>query len=182
MAGDRWRAELLTKTATCTALIAAAGWISLPFIPVPITLQTMFVLLTAPVMKRLAPVPVILYLLLGSIGLPVFHSGTAGIGVLLGPTGGYLVGFVPAAFIAGWGYHYGTKVLKIFGIVAGEVAIYSCGVLWLVISTGMGLQAGLLVGLAPFVPGDIVKAYGAYLIGERLLKAGYNESRRGGHS
>lgn len=171
MGGDRVRAELVTRTAACTALIAVGGWISVPFIPVPFTLQTMFVLLTAPVMKKGAPVPVLLYLLLGLAGLPVFHSGTAGIGVLLGPTGGFLAGFVPAALLAGLGYAHGAAWSKTAGIACAEIAIFACGTGWLMASAGLGMSAAILIGVVPFIPGDVVKSAAAYLIGERIIRA-----------
>ncbi len=82
------------------ALITVGGWISIPFI-VPFTLQTLFVLLAASVMKKYAVIPAALYVLFGTLGLPLFHNGTAGIGILLGPTDGFLIGFILMAFTAG---------------------------------------------------------------------------------
>ena len=97
MFGDLRRSRRVAYTAAFIGLITLGGWISVPFVPVPFTLQTFFVLLAAAVMKRDAVIPVTLYVALGALGLPVFHNGIAGFGVLLGPTGGYLLGFIPAA-------------------------------------------------------------------------------------
>ncbi|MFY1645407.1 biotin transporter BioY, partial [Methanoculleus bourgensis] len=83
------RAQILAYSGTFIALIAAGSWISIPLPPVPLTLQTLFVLLAGVVMQRYAVIPVALYVLLGAANLPVFHNGTAGLGVLLGPTGGF---------------------------------------------------------------------------------------------
>ena len=102
-----------------------------PFIPVPFTLQTLFVLLTGAVMKRYGAVPVALYILLGTLGLPLFHNGMTGPGVLLGPTGGYLIGFVFAALVVGLAYERKEKYLHIAGIALGTVIIYLFGVAWL---------------------------------------------------
>ena len=98
------RAQILAYSGTFVALIAAGSWISIPLPPVPLTLQTLFVLLAGVVMRRYAVIPVGLYVLLGAANLPIFHNGTAGLGVLLGPTGGFLIGFVPAALITGLAY------------------------------------------------------------------------------
>ncbi|MDD5188946.1 MAG: biotin transporter BioY, partial [Methanoregula sp.] len=101
MFGDLQRSRIVAYSAAFVALITMGSWVSIPFFPVPITLQTLFVLLSGAVMKRYAVIPVSLYILFGAIGLPVFHNGIAGIGVLLGPTGGYLLGFLPVALIVG---------------------------------------------------------------------------------
>ena len=108
MFGDLRRSRRVAYTAAFIGLITLGGWISVPFVPVPFTLQTFFVLLAAAVMKRDAVIPVTLYVALGALGLPVFHNGIAGFGVLLGPTGGYLLGFIPAALLAGLAYESGV--------------------------------------------------------------------------
>ena len=95
------RPLLLTETAAFTGLIALGSWISIPFIPVPFTLQTLFVLLSGAVMRRYAVLPAALYVMMGILGIPVFHGGSAGLGILLGPTGGYILGFIPGAFVTG---------------------------------------------------------------------------------
>ena len=106
MFGDPDRSRQIAYSAACIGLITLGSWISIPCIPVPFTLQTLFVLLTGMVMKRYAVIPVSLYVILGALGLPLFHNGIAGIGVLLGPTGGYLTGFIVAALITGLAYEH----------------------------------------------------------------------------
>jgi len=100
-------------------VIAVGSWISIPLGPVPFTLQTLFVILAGTVMKRYAILPAALYMVLGAINLPVFHNGLAGIGVLLGPSGGYIIGFILAAGIVGFAYEKNTRRSKITGIIAG---------------------------------------------------------------
>ncbi len=100
MYGNEKRSALIIYSAVFVALITVGGWISIPFI-VPFTLQTLFVLLAASVMKKYAVIPAALYVLFGTLGLPLFHNGTAGIGILLGPTGGFLIWFILMAFTAG---------------------------------------------------------------------------------
>ncbi len=90
MFGDVARAERAAMTATLAALIAAGAWISIPFVPVPLTLQTLFVLLSGILLRRWGFLPPLGYLALGALGLPVFHNGLAGAGVLLVPPWEYL--------------------------------------------------------------------------------------------
>lgn len=158
----------ITRTAAFIALITAGGWISLPFFPVPLTLQTLFVLLAGAVMKKKGIVPVALYIALGTAGLPLFHNGAAGPGVLLGPTGGYMIGFIAAAYLVGAFYEKPGEKYHLTGLALGTAAIYACGYTWLVLSTGMNLWLALVTGVIPFIPGDAIKAYAAYLIEKRL--------------
>jgi biotin transport system substrate-specific component len=84
------------------AATAMGAYIMIPLPPVPITLQTLFVVLAGALLGgRLGALSQVVYLLLGIIGLPVFHGGKGGLGILLGPTGGYLVGFIAAAYVVG---------------------------------------------------------------------------------
>ena len=168
MHGNPERTLLLAQSATFIALLAAGAWVAIPVGPVPVTLQTFFLLLAAPVMKRRAFIPAALYLLLGCLNLPVFHAGLSGVGVLLGPSGGFLVGFIPAAAIAGLAYERKSRVLRIAGLAAGTATVYACGVAWLLLSAGLTLPAAVLVGVLPFLPGDLLKAAGVFLLGERL--------------
>ncbi|MGA2935294.1 MAG: biotin transporter BioY [Methanomicrobiales archaeon] len=168
MHGNPERTALLARSATFIALLAAGAWAAFPVGPVPVTLQTFFLLLAAPVMKRRAVVPASLYLLLGALNLPVFHSGLSGIGVLLGPSGGFLAGFIPAAAVAGLAYEKRSRMIRIAGLAAGTIIIYGCGAAWLLLSAGISLPAALLVGVLLFLPGDILKGAGVFLLGERL--------------
>ncbi len=139
--------------------LSAQVAIPLSFTPVPITGQTLAVLLVGALLGSVrGSVTVLLYLAEGAAGLPVFAGGGAGAAVLLGSTGGYLAGFVPAAFITGylaergWDRRIGATLVA---MLLGTVAIYAVGLAWL------GLYAGtenlLAIGLYPFVPGAIVK-------------------------
>ncbi|TAJ43988.1 biotin transporter BioY [Methanofollis fontis] len=173
MYGDERRSRLIAESAGFLALIAAGAWVSIPFVPIPFTLQTFFVLLSGVVMKRRAVVPAVLYLVLGAIGLPVFHNGTAGPGVLLGPTGGFILGFIPAALAAGIVYEQRSEVGRIAGLAVATLLIYLFGVGWLAISTPdfshpMGLVPAATIGMLPFLPGDIIKTAAVYMIGRRL--------------
>lgn len=168
MYGNEKRSNLISLTAVFVALIAVGGWVSLPIPPVPVTLQTFFVLLAAVVMGRYAILPVFVYLLLGIMNMPVFHNGLAGIGVLMGPTGGYAIGFIPAVLVAGFAYEQENKLIRGGGIAAATLIIYVCGVTWLSCSTGMALTQAVLLGAVPFFAGDALKGIATYVIGERI--------------
>ncbi len=168
MFGDLQRSRRIAYTAAFIGLITLGGWISVPFVPAPFTLQTFFVLVSAAVMKREAVIPVALYVVLGTLGLPIFHNGVAGIGVLLGPTGGYLIGFIPAAFLAGVAWESDGLIRRIAGLCCAAVLILLCGVAWLMATSGMALGAAFILGLVIFLPGEAAKAGAVYLVARQL--------------
>ncbi len=133
--------------------------VPLPFTPVPITGQTLAVLVVAATLgPRLGPLSVFAYLLEGMAGLPVFAGGTFGIMHVLGATGGYLWGFVLAAFVVGWLCQRGwdRHVLTAgAAMLLGNVTIYMIGLPWLTLFVGAGHALDL--GLLPFLPGDLLK-------------------------
>jgi len=168
MFGDLDRSRTITYSAAFIGLITLGSWISVPCIPVPFTLQTLFVLLAGAVMKRYAADPVSLYVILGVLGLPVFHNGVAGIGVLLGPTGGFLIGFVVAAIATGLAYEHPQRTVRVVGLTAATLIIYACGMAWLMYSLDMGILPAFAAGALPFIIGDAIKAGAAYHIARRL--------------
>jgi len=168
MFGDLKRSRTIAYSAAFIGLLSLGAWVSIPFLPVPLTLQTLFVYLAGMIMKRYAVIPVSLYVLLGALGLPVFHSGVAGVGILLGPTGGYLFGFICAALIVGLAYEYTPVPIRISGLLAGTCIIYICGIAWLMYSLGLGLIPAVVAGVLPFIPGEMFKVYAAYAIEKRL--------------
>ncbi|HDQ08363.1 MAG TPA: biotin transporter BioY [Methanoculleus sp.] len=168
MYGNEKKSQLVALTATFVALITVGAWISIPLPPVPLTLQTFFVLLAGVIMKRYAAIPAVLYLVLGALNVPVFHNALAGIGVILGPTGGFLIGFIPAALIAGLAYEQKKRILRITGLVAATATIYAFGVFWLSFSAGISIAQAVLIGAVPFLAGDFLKGIAVYSIGERV--------------
>jgi biotin transport system substrate-specific component len=168
MFGDLQRSRIIAYSAAFIGLIALGSWISLPIGNIPFTLQTLFVLLAGIVMYRYGAIPVLLYVILGVLGLPLFHNGMAGIGVLLGPSGGYLIGFIFAGLVAGLAYEHKTRIVRIGGLVAATGVIYLFGVAWLMYSLKLGFIPAVVTGVLPFILGDVIKATAAYLIGERL--------------
>ena len=152
-------------------LLTASAKISVPFIPVPMTMQTFAVLAICVAGGiRLGATTVLSYLLLGVLGMPVFAGG-GGLAYVLGPTGGYLAGFLAAAVLLGYGVRkgYDRKNLPCAALMFGGIlTIYLCGWLWL--STFLGLQNALKVGVLPFVAGDVFKTLLA-VVSVRLLRS-----------
>jgi biotin transport system substrate-specific component len=176
MPGSLYRPLLIAETASFTSLIALGAWVSIPFFPVPLTLQTLFAVMAGAVMGRYGIYPTSLYVLMGALNIPVFHNGTAGIGVLLGPTGGYILGFIPGSLATGLAYEQRWAVIRILGIFAGLFVIFLIGMTWLSFSTGMSAAAAFLVGVIPFLPGDAVKGAAAFFIARRLEALGIGPS------
>jgi len=168
MPGTPSRPLLIAETAAFTSLMALGAWVSIPFLPVPLTLQTLFVILAGAVMGRSGVYPTSLYVLMGVLNIPVFHNGMAGIGVLLGPTGGYIVGFIPGSLVTGIAYEQRRDFIRIAGIGAGLFVIFFIGMMWLSSSTGMSVFASFLIGVLPFLPGDALKGAAVFFIARRL--------------
>ena len=140
-------------------LIALSAQITVPLQPVPVTLQTLAILFIGMTYGwRLGFATVMLYLIEGALGLPVFAEGYAGLQVLLGTNGGYLVGLVPAICICGflaergWGSNFIGVILAAF---LGTLAIYAAGLP--ILASFIGYSAAIKLGLLPFVLGDSLK-------------------------
>ncbi|MFA5146775.1 MAG: biotin transporter BioY [Candidatus Omnitrophota bacterium] len=135
--------------------------IPLPGTPVPITLQTFFVVLSGAVLgKRLGLYSQAGYLLLGVVGLPVFQGYSSGISHFMGSTGGYLIGFVFASYIAGRLTETAGRPAIwriILGFILGNAVIYTCGIAWLIYLYRIPLESAFLIGLLPFIPGEALK-------------------------
>ncbi len=170
------------------ALIAISSQVSitLPPNPVPHTLQVLFVLLAAVVLgSRWGGTSVLVWVLLGVFGLPVFTQGKAGAAVLLGPTGGFLVGFILCAFLVGWlTERSAAGFAKTFAIMLFGLAVaYTVGMAGFMASFAFFLHKPMTWGqavafaVAPFLPFDLVKTLIAAYVGVRLrralAKAGY---------
>lgn len=148
----------MIKAAFMAALTAVGAYIIIPIGPVPITLQTFFVLLSGRLLgKKYGVLAQITYLLLGTFGLPIFSGGQGGLGVIAGPTGGFLISFVAAAWIAA---HYSGNHKKDFLILSAAVlSNYLIGSLYFTFVTGTGIIAALNMTVIPFIPGDLAKIF-----------------------
>jgi len=157
-------AVLVSGAAALTALAAQVA-IPVPGSPVPVTLQTFAVLVTAaalgPGRGALAQV---VYLAAGVAGMPVFSNGKGGVETVFGATGGYLLGFVLAAYVVGWLSQRGADrrvASTALSYVAGSLLIYALGVTVLALSTGQSIGWAIAHGVVPFLLGDALKACAA---------------------
>jgi biotin transport system substrate-specific component len=141
--------------------------IPLPFTPVPITGQTFGVLLVGAALgSKRGAAALITYLVLGTIGLPFFAGGASGLNILIGATGGYLIGFIIAAYVIGLLAERGLERnvrTSIIPFLVGTGIIYICGVAWLAVVLGSFTHA-LTAGLMPFLIGDTIKLFAAALM------------------
>ena len=154
-----------------SALIAAGAYLALPIGPVPIVLQNFFVFLSGLLLgPRWGTASVGVYLMAGALGLPVFAGGVGGIGRFGGPTGGYLLGYLPAVYAIGWisNKTKGGAAVDLLAMVCGSLILYACGVFWLKLLSGMPLAKTLAVGMYPFIPGDGIKIAAAVPIAKAL--------------
>ncbi len=166
----------ILMTAMFAALIAVGAFIRIPLPPVPLTLQTLFVLAAG---LMLGPVKglfsVLVYLFIGLIGLPVFTGG-GGLGAMLGPTGGFLFGLIPAVVVTGLFSNLAgipeegkpkarSAILMGVGVLLGTLCIYAVGLPWLKYSRSMTWTTTLVAGLYPFIIGDILKMVVAVFAG-----------------
>jgi len=153
------------------ALVAAGAYLAIPIGPVPIVLQNLFIFLAGLLLgPGWGTASVGVYLLAGILGLPVFAGGVGGIGRFAGPTGGYLLGYLPAVCVIGFISNVSkTNVVRdLLAMICGSLIIYGCGVSWLNILTGMTLGKTLAVGMYPFLPGDALKMAVAIPIAKAL--------------
>ncbi|GGA54858.1 biotin transporter BioY [Kroppenstedtia guangzhouensis] len=158
------RIRNMVLAAMFAALLAVSGQIAIPVPPVPVTLQTLVVMLAGSVLgARWGGVSVGIFILLGAFGVPVFSGGQGGMAVLVGPTAGYIWSWPVAAFLIGWMTEESAHRLRfwklmVHHVVWGVFFVYLCGVLWMMLSLGLDMRAALAGGVLPFIPGDMVKA------------------------
>ncbi len=180
--------------ALMAAVLCVASPFSIPVGPIPLSLATLVIYLTAYVLGwKLGAVSVLIYLLVGILGLPVFSAGRSGIGIIAGPTGGYLIGYLLLVLITGLyvGPHRsGSRagrdgsaagnvrriLMSILVMVVATAVLYTLGTAWLAVSAHMTAQAAIAAGVLPFLVGDAIKIVIAAFLGSalqsRLMSAG----------
>ncbi|UOD51671.1 biotin transporter BioY [Orrella daihaiensis] len=166
-----------------TIVFAIIPPIPMPLVPVPLTLQTLGVMLAGLVLgPRLALISMALYLVIALVGFPVLPGGRSGLAVFAGPTGGFLLGFLPGAFVTGWmarrsmqlaqGQRSGAQIFAsnlTASILGGALTVYVIGVPWLAMVTDTPLSKAVLA-VAIFMPGDVIKALIAAFVATRLAQ------------
>jgi biotin transport system substrate-specific component len=163
---DRLFARSLTTDlvliGTGAALTGALAQVVIPLQPVPITGQTLAVILVGSTLGALrGALSMVLYLALGVVGLPWFSEASSGWHAVAGPTGGYIVGFIAAAALTGWLAQrtWDRRVLGAFvSMSAGTLVTFAVGLPWLAASLGLSLEQTLAAGLYPFIVGGVIKA------------------------
>jgi len=141
--------------------------------PVPITLQTFFVMLSGAVLgRRLGVFSQSCYLALGAAGLPIFQGYSLGASYLLGPTGGYIIGFIFAAYAIGRMIRTRDQGMAslIASFALGSLVIYAFGISWLIFLYRISVQKAFYMGVLPFIPGDILKVLFAAFVYSRISR------------
>ena len=163
--------RMMVYASLFAALTAVGAFLAIPIGPVPIVLQNMFVYLAGLLLGgRWGLASVGVYLLAGACGLPVFAGGLGGISRFIGPTGGYLIGYLPTVFLIGKMSQKANPriVSDVLAMICGTLVLYACGVSWLKIVTGISPAKALALGMYPFLIGDALKIAAAAAIAKSL--------------
>ena len=168
-----WTRVIAVLTVISAMILGAYIRIPLPFTPVPITLQTFFVILGAAVLgRKYAAYAMVGYISLGALGLPVFQGYGSGLLHIFGPTGGYLVGFVVASVVIGMLLDNPRENISfgwvVFSTALGQLVIYAFGVLWISLLLKINLYKAVYLGFIPFIPGALFKLMTASLLYSRV--------------
>ena len=167
----------ISLTALFAAFTAAGAFIVIPVGPVPIVLQNMFAVLSGLILgPLLGSAAVVLYILAGILNFPVFAGGVGGIAVIMGPTGGFLFGYLMAAFTAGLIAGKPVQGQKlplmrlILAVLIGFLIVYVPGLFWLKMRLDLDWIRAFMIGFVPFIIGDVIKGIAAVFIVPRLRK------------
>lgn len=162
-----------------TAVTCVLAPFSVPIGPVPISLTSFAIYLSLYVLgMKEGTLSYLIYLLMGLIGLPVFSGFTSGPQKLLGPTGGYLIGFIPMVILSGLVIDHAnetkgkvrSQVICFAGMIFGTIICYILGTAWLAYQANMDWKAALFAGVIPFIPGDLAKMAIAALVGPKIRR------------
>ena len=167
----------LIITALFTSLTAVGGFISIPLGSVPLTLQTLFVVLSGLILgAKLGALSQIIYVILGLIGLPIFSGGTGGLASVVSPTFGFLISFIVAAYVIGKITEKNKSLSRIiYSVILGSTVIYIIGVPYFYfifinfLGKSINFYTALKYACIPFIPGDIIKAILAIVLAKKLI-------------
>ncbi|MDO5422992.1 MAG: biotin transporter BioY [Eubacteriales bacterium] len=174
MEKSRTKTQMLALSALFAALTAACSQIQIPLPMVPINLALFSVHLSALLLgKKYGALSQAIYILLAAVGVPVMAGFTGGLGILMGKTGGYAIGYILSAFLTGlicekWGTEFWKMCIA---AVVGCAACYVLGTIWFMVVTGLDLGTSLAYCVLPFLPGDAVKIVLAGALAVRLRPA-----------
>jgi len=154
-----------------TSLTAIGSYliIPLPVSPVPISLQTFFVLMAGLIGgKYIGIASQITYIFIGIIGIPLFAGGLGGLGVLLSPTGGFLIAFPLAAYIAGTRKNKTDSKTLLIKLIFATLVIYTSGIIYMIIGWNFNFKSAITAGVLPFIPGDFFKIFLLIILKKRM--------------
>ena len=166
--------ERLVLGSLFAALTAVCAQVVIPVGAIPVSLSLLPVLLCGALLRPWDTAAAMgAYVLMGLIGLPVFSNLEGGVGKLLGPTGGYIIGYIPCALLISLILRQGRAFPRIFlAMACGVLACYTTGTVWFCVSAGQTPLSALTVCVLPFLPFDTVKIALAAILGQRFEKAG----------
>jgi biotin transport system substrate-specific component len=171
MQGDtEMNVKRLIRISMLTSILSILSIITIPVGPVPVTLQTFGVLLCGYILGPIdGALSVIIYILIGIVGVPVFSGGKSGFEVVLGPTGGYLISFIISAAISGYASKKSSELLPLMlsGLLC-MASMYVIGVPYLSLITGMSLRKAVMAGAYPFILPDMIKMVLAVLLSMKI--------------
>jgi biotin transport system substrate-specific component len=156
------------------ALLSAVAPFSVDIGPVPLTFATLVIYLAAAVLGSVkGTIAVVIYIMLGAFGLPVFSRFQGGFHVIAGTTGGFILGYIPLAFVTGiFADWFPRKIwANVLGMVIGTIILYTVGTVWFKSLTGNPLGAALAMTFYPFLPGDVAKIIVAVMTAPKLRTA-----------
>ncbi len=168
----------LSRTAVMTAVICVLAPLSIPIGPVPISFTNLAIFLSLYLIGwKMSTISCITYILIGMVGIPVFSGFTGGIGKLLGPTGGYIIGFIFMAILSGLIIDkFRNPAIQFLGLLAGTAVCYALGTAWFCLEASSTLNSALALCVFPFIPADLLKIIIAMILGpklqERLVQSG----------
>ena len=168
------KTQNITLIALMSAILCIIGPFVIPIGMVPMSLTNLVIYLTIILLdKKRATISVAVYLLIGFVGLPVFAGFTGGAGKLLGPTGGYLIGYLVLSLVAGTILEKIEKV-KILALSMGTIGLYMIGTMWLMFQSKLSFMSALTVGVLPFVVFDVIKILIAVVLENSIRKRMHN--------
>lgn len=164
------RSRIVAISSLFAALTTVGAWISIPFFPVPLTLQTFFVYLGVLMLGRYAFLSQAIYIGMGLVGLPVFARGMSGYAALVGPTGGFIIGFLLGSMAGGAiieriGSSFSRQIISLF---VCSICVFGIGWVWLAYWLNWNFGAALWLGVLPFLPGDAFKVGLALAVRRKL--------------
>lgn len=171
-AGQKNKTYALAMTALMAAVTCVLAPMAIPIGPVPISLTNLAIYLSLYLLGwKCGTASYVVYMLIGMVGMPVFSGFTGGLGKLAGPTGGYIIGFVPMAVLAGLVIDRSrSRAVQFVGMAAATAVCYAFGTAWFCLSMDSTVSAALGLCVLPFIPGDVVKMLLAMTFGPMLRK------------